>query len=46
MMVHHGLCIRMRLPGPVLVTIGASVRKLVFALDAISVRDNMAYLLH
>ena len=31
MMVHHGLCIRMRLPGPVLVTIGASVRKLVFA---------------
>ena len=31
MMLRHGLCIRTRLPGPVVVTIGASVRKLVFA---------------
>ena len=31
MMLHHGLCISTRLPGPVVVTIGASVHTLVFA---------------
>ena len=46
MMLHHGLCIRTRLPGPVVVTLALVFASLCLQLDAISVRGNMAYFLH